>query len=380
MDASKVSLARVLVKAFVLFLVFNLLFASIDLMPAIGRLTLYNWLLPGRERLPYGDDPQRSYNLNLYNLEAMFASHRVADAEKADDEFRVFVIGDSSVWGFLLENEDTLPAALNRAGLHSADGKRVVFYNLGHPTISLTKDLMLLDFSMRYKPDLILWPITLEAFPLSKQTSSPLVVNNLDRVWQLIVTYNISSIDHPIRELAEDNDARNRTFFSERRNLADIVRLQLYGFMWASTGIDVFIPDDYELRAVDLEASEEYSGLQPPALSESDLAFEVLAAGIARAGDVPVLIINEPIFVSDGANSDIRYNSFYPRWAYDSYRQLLQSQAIENGWRYVDLWDAASNSEFTNTPIHLTPQGTLELAYALIAALNDQFNLTTTNE
>ncbi len=41
------------------------------------------------------------------------------------------------------------------------------------------------------------------------------------------------------------------------------------------------------------------------------------------AGDVPVLIINEPMFISDGQNSDLRYNSFYPRWAYDQFHRLL---------------------------------------------------------
>jgi hypothetical protein len=159
-----------------------LLFAILNPLPALGRLTLYNWLLPGRERLSYGDDPTRSNNLNLYSLEAMFAAHKLTGAPKAADEFRVLVIGDSSVWGFLLENKDTLSTQLTAAGLHSADGRRVVFYNLGHPTISLTKDLMILDEAMQYQPDLILWPVTLEAFPWAKQTSSPLVQNNPERI------------------------------------------------------------------------------------------------------------------------------------------------------------------------------------------------------
>jgi hypothetical protein len=49
----------------------------------------------------------------------------------------------------------------------------------------------------------------------------------------------------------------------------------------------------------------------------------VLAATLERAGDVPVLLINEPMFISSGQNSDLRYNSFYPRWAYDQYRAML---------------------------------------------------------
>lgn len=372
MEAPKLSPVRVLVKGALLFIAINVVFAAFNPMPALGRLTLYNWLLPGRERLPYGDDPPRSYNLNLYNLEAMFASHKLAGTPKAADEFRVFVIGDSSVWGFLLRNENTLADALNASNLYAADGRRAVFYNLGHPTISLTKDLMILDEAMQYEPDLVLWPVTLEAFPWSKQSSSPLVQNNTSRVSRLVVQNALpiavtgSDFVHPAW--------LDQTLVGQRRNLTDLIRLQLYGFAWAATGIDIYIPDSYELRATDLEANDDYAGLGP-ALEESELAFEVLAAGVRRAGSVPVVIVNEPIFVSNGANSDIRYNSFYPRWAYDQYRQLLAEEAAAKSWHFADAWQAADNVEFTNTPIHLTPRGTLQFTNALIQILEVQFLL-----
>jgi hypothetical protein len=372
MNSDKISLPRLLLKSFALFAALNLLFAFVNPMPAIGKVSLYNWLLPGRERLPYGDDPARSYNLNLYSLEAMFASHQLVGAIKSAEEFRVFVMGDSSVWGFLLENEDTLTGALNQTGLQSADGREVVFYNLGHPTISLTKDLMILDYAMQYEPDLIIWPVTLESFPFNKQTSSPIVQNNLDRIRNLIPRFNLA-IDASRSDLPEEN-LFDRTLIGQRRNLADIARLQFYGFSWAATGIDVFIPEEIELRATDLEANEDYYGLLPPELPQNFLALDVLQAGIDMAGETPVLIVNEPIFVSDGANSAVRYNSFYPRWVYDAYRALMQNESSARGWPYVDLWQAAVNTQFTNTPIHLTPQGTLEFAEAIITELANRFD------
>jgi hypothetical protein len=371
MDSNKISLPRLFLKSFVLFSALNLLFALVNPMPAIGKVSLYNWLLPGRERLPYGDDPSRSYNLNLYSLEAMFASHKLTGAPKPVEEFRVLIIGDSSVWGFLLENEDTLTGALNRADLLSTDGREVVFYNLGHPTISLTKDLMILDYAMQYKPDLIIWPVTLESFPINKQTSSPIVQNNGELVRDLVARFNLT-IDTHSSELAE-SDLLDRSLIGQRRNIADILRLQLYGFSWAATGVDVFIPEEIELRASDLEANEDYYGLLPPELPEDLLALDVLQAGVDMAGETPVLIVNEPIFVSQGANSDIRYNSFYPRWAYDEYRESMETESAARDWQYTDLWQAVSNGEFTNTPIHLTPQGTLEFAEAIIAELVNRF-------
>ncbi len=105
MERRKVSLSRLVLKAVLFFAALNLVFAALNLTAAVGHLTLYNWMLPGRQRLPYGDNPARSYNLNLYNLEAMFASHELAGTPKAADDFRVLVMGDFSVWGFLLQIE-----------------------------------------------------------------------------------------------------------------------------------------------------------------------------------------------------------------------------------------------------------------------------------
>jgi hypothetical protein len=79
-------------------------------------------------------------------------------------------------------------------------------------------------------------------------------------------------------------------------------------------------------------------------------------------GGVPVLIVNEPMFISRGQNSDLRYNSFYPRWAYDQFHEMLNGQAAANHWHYLDLWDSIAPAEFTDTPVHLTPQGMAQLA------------------
>ncbi len=87
--------------------------------------------------------------------------HIIAAGPKPADEYRVLVIGDSSTWGILLRPEQTLAGQLEKAGL-TLCGKTVRVYNLGYPTISLTKDLMVLDYAMRYQPDLIIWPMTLQ--------------------------------------------------------------------------------------------------------------------------------------------------------------------------------------------------------------------------
>ena len=351
---------RVVIKALGLFVLLNLLFALAAPLPFLGRLSLYNSLFPGRERLPYGENPAQSYNLSLDNLDAMFASHVVA-APKAADEYRVLLLGDSSTWGYLLPPTDTLAAMLNAAGLHTDDGRRVQVYNLGYPIMSLTKDLVLLDYGMSTEPDLIVWLVTLESFPRDKQLYPPLLQHNPTVVRGLITRYDLAL--NPADPRFVDPDFWGRTLVGQRRELNDLLRLQLYGVPWALTGIDQYIPETFTLRQSDFEADVSWQDYtEPVALTTENLAFDALSAGMALAGDVPVLLINEPMFISTGQNSDLRYNFFYPRWAYDAYHALLDDQAEANDWRFVDLWDALPADEFTDSPVHYTPAGAQRLA------------------
>jgi hypothetical protein len=187
------------------------------------------------------------------------------------------------------------------------------------------------------------------------------VQNNPQRLRPIIATYNLQ-LD------ANDPQFVDATFWQnslvgQRRALADWWRLQLLGFSWAATGIDQAIPTEIPLRQSDFDEDmswQNFAGLTE--LTADDLAFDVLAAGVDMAGTVPVLIVNEPMFISNGRNSDLRYNSFYPRWAYDQYRNLLGETAAANQWPLLDLWDAVPPAEFTDSPVHLTPAGKALLA------------------
>ena len=355
----RIRLFPLLLKATLLFVVFNVAFIFMrDLRP--GKLSLYNLVIPGRERFPFGET-RESYNLSLFDLDAMFASHVLAGTEKAEEEYRVLLIGDSSVWGTLLRPEQTLAGQLNQSAI-AVCGKTVRAYNLGYPTISLAKDLMILDQAQHYKPDMVIWLTTLEAFPQDKQLTSPIVANNAERVQQLITNYQLP-LDPNDSALAKPSPWE-QTLMSQRRAIADLLRLQIYGTLWASTGIDQIYPEDYERAQTDLEANQDFHGL---ASLEGGLALEVLDAGMSIVPNT--ILVNEPMLISDDLNSDIRYNFFYPRWAYDKYRQLLTEHTAERNWRYLDLWDLVPASEFTNSAIHLTPAGERLLANAIAEAI-----------
>lgn len=351
---------NVIFKTLALFVLLNILFAWIKPTPFLGKLSAYNHLFPGRERLPYGDDPQQSYNLSLFNLEAMFASHEISAGPKPADEYRVLLIGDSATWGFLLKPDQTLAANINKAGYTLTDGRQVRAYNLGYPVMSLAKDLVILSKAVQYQPDLIVWLVTLESFPYDKQLYPPLLQHNPETVRSLIQQYqlNLNPQDPNLITPSFWDD----TLIGQRRNLADILRLQFYGVMWAATGIDQNIPDTYTPRMEDLPADESFHNLKPPHLTSQDLAIDILQAGLALAGKTPVLLINEPMFISRGQNSDIRYNFYYPRWAYDDYRQLMFHEVRAHGWHYLDEWNSISADEFTNSAVHLSPKGSAQFA------------------
>ncbi|HEX6270860.1 MAG TPA: SGNH/GDSL hydrolase family protein [Anaerolineales bacterium] len=364
----RIRLFGVLLKAILLFAVFNFAFIFMNDLP-FEKISLYNAVFPGRERFPFGETRQ-AYNLSLFDIDAMFASHVLAGAEKAPDEYRVLLIGDSSVWGTLLTPQQTLAGQLNASPI-VACGKEVHAYNLGYPTISLMKDLMILDQAKQYQPDMIIWLTTLEAFPKDKQFDSPIVANNAERIRQLIANYQLQmDPNHPDLVYPSTWD---QTFVSRKRALADLLRLQIYGVLWASTGIDQVYPEDYERAQIDLEPDDDFYGLtalQDASLRDG-LAFNVLDAGMSAA-PVPTILVNEPMLISNGLNSDIRYNFFYPRWAYDEYRQHLAEHAEARDWNYLDLWDLVPMQEFTNSAIHLTPEGEALLSREIAEAIQIQ--------
>ena len=366
-----VSIKNVIIKGILLFIIINFLFVPLKPLPALGHLSAYNYLFPGRVRFPFGENPDQAYNMSLNNLEAMFAAHELSGGKKPADEFRVLLIGDSSVWGYLLQPENTLSANLNAADI-KITGKTVRVYNLGYPTLSLMKDLVILNDAMQYHPDLIIWLITLESLPVTRQLDSPIIQNNATIVRNLITKYSLS-LDPADPRLLSRNFLQS-TLIGERRDLADLLRLQLYGVMWASTGVDQYYPATYDPPQEDLDPDDTFHGLLPPQLNVRDLSVDILVAGKKLAGVAPIIFVNEPIFISHGENSTIRYNFFYPRWAYDQYRQILFETCQNNNWTCIDEWNSVSSDQFTNSAIHMTPFGTqilsTELAKAILSLPN----------
>jgi hypothetical protein len=362
---TRVSVIRLLVKIVIFLVLINVFFALVDPIQSIGKFSLYNLLFPGRPRLPYGDDPELSFNPTVNQVDAMFASHMISGTPKDESEYRVFLIGDSSVWGFLQRPDETLAAELNRAKLLTSDGRSVQFYNLGYPTLSLTKDLFLLDYAQRYQPDLILWFITLEALPVQKQSESPILSLNPEAVRDVLARYKLTLYD--AESTVKAPGFWQRTMIGRRRMLNELIRHQIYGVLWTATGVDHHIPATYNLRTEDLSDDLAFQGMYPDSFSTSDMAFDVLQSGI-ELSPAPIILINEPIFISEGKNSEIRYNFYYPIWAYDLYHSTLENEARAYDWTLVDLWNILPGEVFTDSAIHYNQEGVQRVISVLLSS------------
>ncbi len=356
---------NVVIKALALLLILNLILIALPPSAPAEQISLYNKVLPGRERFPFGENPQQAYNFSLYDVDAMFASHQVSGISRQTDVANVFVYGDSSVWGTLLKHQETLVGQLNALNL-TCNKQALHFYNLGYPTISVTKDLMLMERSLVYQPDLVLWLTTLEALPLDKQLVSPLAANNLMRIEHLVEAYQLE-LEVPQTQ----SDLWSRSLWGQRRTYADWIRLQLYGVMWAATGVDQIYPS-YIPAAWDLEADENYYDFHQPAIPSGQLLYSAYPTARKFLGPIPLLLVNEPIMISGGKNSDVRYNFFYPRWAYDAYRRTMVEITTGHNLAYVDAWDWIAPQDFTNSAIHMNAKAEAYFAEKLSAEIQNQ--------
>lgn len=346
----------VIFKALILFIAVNLLYGWFP--PPVAEWTVYNKLVPGLKRMPFGasNDP---FTLTVDDVEVMFAAHEISAAKQVG-EIRVALVGDSSIWGEALSNDETLAGQWNRANVQCG-GKQFRFYNLGYPHPSIIKDLIFIEEALERELDVVVWFVTLNTL-MNQYRLHPFILENRERALQVVERHEIPFA--PYKALSEQEAGFfDQTLLGQRAFLARWLRLQALGLIWTATGEDMHAePIHLETLARDVRRNPNYRDLEPGADLQSWLLTDALGAGYDLAGDVPVLLVNEPIFVAQGYNSNIRYNDLYPRWAYDLYREILAAQAQTSGLSYLDLWSAIPPEYFTDMPMHLNAEGERLLA------------------
>jgi hypothetical protein len=337
---------RVLIKALCLFVIINILYALIN--PQISKVSGYNVVFPGRTRLPFGvsGDP---YTVTVDDVDAMFASHAIS-AGKTSKEFRVALIGDSSVWGENLGAYEVISEQWNNLNIQCGE-KTIKAYDLGYPHPSVIKDLVIMDKVVEYDPDLIIWFVTLNT--LISQRVNPFIIANQERVTKVLDTHDIS-FKGGRKLVKKEPNFFQKTLIGQRSTLARQIKLQMLGIVWTATSADTNNLAAEDIPDFSVGDNPRYQGMQPPEDIKDMLLFSALTAGYGIADPVPVLIVNEPIFISNGA---VRYNIPYPRWAYDQYHEAMTRQIQSARWNYLDLWNSIPPEYFSDAGLHLSASG-----------------------
>ncbi len=339
----------VLIKGLIFFAFANLLYAMID--PPLS-LSAYNTLFAGRARMPF-DDHGDSYTVMVDDIEVMLESH-VVSSIKEENEFRVLLIGDSSIWQEEVPVPETFSEYWNAKKLQ-CNGRQMRFYNLGYPHPSVIKDLVVIQEAIRNDPDLILWFVT--ANTIMPRLVTPFIEANREKTIRILDTYDLS--------LSGEGELRGHsasmfdgTIVGERTLLARWIKLQVLGLTWLATGVDYHEHQDSEASVPEnnLPYKINYFGYEPGTNFSSILEINALTAGYDLAGDTPMMLINEPIFIASGENSELLYNANYPRWAYDLYRSTLITEAEKSGWDFIDAWNIVPPQHFL-TPLHVSAEG-----------------------
>jgi hypothetical protein len=357
---------RVIVKAIVIFSILN--FAFISLYPWISNEQVYNHIVPGRLRFPWAQPEfeQSAHSLSLYdNMDAMLASHVISAKDKPSGEFRVFFLGDSSIWGDGISVSETLPEQINKLDLLNCRNQRIVAYNLALPSLYIMKDLLILNEALKYKPDMIVWGVTLRSLADSDQNAALFLPSQSDEALYLINRYklNISTA------ILKPRTMWDQTLLVNRANLKNLVIFQADALPWIATGVDgrntVLLQDQV---GNNIDPKSVYM-LHGSTISPNGLMLDVLNSADSLSYPVPILIFNEPIFIATGKNSQQYYDAYYPRLIYDQYRNILADWARSYHQPYIDVWDNVSNSDFTDTPFHLSANGEKQLASILSPAI-----------
>lgn len=363
---------RILLKALCLFVLTNALFAAIN--PPIGSLLLFNHAIPGFRRFPLiWATAEKAAPKEITDIDLLFGTH-IVKLPKQDDEFRVFLLGDSSTWGSYLEPKETAEAQLNEMNLMDCSGRRVVVYNLGFNWPRATKDILILSEAVNYEPDMVIWSFSLINFDSTRKPVD-IISDNPERVYDLMDKYGVRLAEKKPQMPAET--LWDRTLIGRRQQLGLAAELHFSAiglFLLGTDDPSTFGPvADVNLMAV--PDDQDYLGYKPPFSISDTLYLDSIFVAKTLVGKTPLVLVNEPIFIKSNG-TPLRYNAVYPRWAYDQYRVLMQNLANEQNWTYYDLWNIVPPEEFSDTWAHRRPTGERivadELARIILAQLCQQ--------
>jgi len=331
---------RVLLKALILLIGFNLILISFPAIPAY----LFGMLMPKLDKFPdlvVHYDPSASHGFglqNVYDINSLFYSHVISRNGKPKNQYRVIFIGDSTVFngGFYKIVDQQICGNIY-----------LYAYNLGYPGPSANTSLLILQEAMKYSPDLIVWSVQASLFGSHGNENLPLA--NPDKLKELINDYGLPEVN------ANSLSERQIIFNGIEDVRLDIRLLTYYLILNPSTRnsnkIQSIAVTDLASKTGPVQhlwSSFSWSPADTATMALQFKAFEKIAY------NVPILMVNEP------RPSFINNLAQYAKYRSDAL-SLGRTQKLE----YVDIADLVPDRDFRDQ-VHRNAEGDMLFGSAIM--------------
>ena len=262
----------------------------------------------------------------------------VISRPKAQNEYRIVVLGSSEVWGYLNRPQDTMPVVLDAMQLQTPDGRTVRSYNLAYVYPDAFKDMLILDTVLENtdRPDLIIFTANSTTFrPIDR--IHWLTENNPELALKLAQQYNLLNLPlDPVKDAINKTSWFERdNFWAQRQDVAMWLTNQMYGFTWASSGLD-YPQVRGNGRKTAFSGELEWENMRPGVLNA--------IVNLAHAYNVPLLLVSVPA----------DYSSKYDGW--------IQEQANQLHIPLLECSKLLPPQAFTNTLLHISADGHRQVA------------------
>jgi hypothetical protein len=301
-------------------------------------------------------------------LEPLLRQHEVCWREPASSgESRVFVIGSSGIFGYPYAAGGTAVASINRAFEEQQTPAHL--YNLAMMWTYGPKDALILHEAKRFKPDAIVYAVTLDDF----YHSSPSGFTPVDtfflsnsRAVDRAAAASLPGIGEPFelyRRYWRD-DAAGESLWRSLRESGRLVRIATRQV--ALRARSSWLPHmPAELAPIEAAGdSYDCDAVKRFALhwtNWQDWSLLPWLEQMQREHGTRVLVVNWPVAARPVGDC---FNARYPKAGFDAYNAWLERETHERGLAYLDLHDLLAADRFLDS-IHPNAEGQSAVAERL---------------
>lgn len=331
---------------------------------------------------PIFEGGQRLHELrgrSVYWLELGFRQHEVCWRRFSHpDELRIFLAGNSAVYGFPLPAEESLAAVLNRRFDDQHIGAHV--FNLAAVLTYQLKDALILRESLRYHPDVIVYAVTLSEF--AHYPEGPAAFTDLSYwPWRSLVEFFKSNRSATLAFALEQPPGLSEPLGIYRQFLVtspapvgdssapkligafirSVVRESAQKLLKRAVPDLAITPLDSAGRQTAYDCEKITQEREPLYRHWQDWNIIAFLEQLQASTGAPVLVVNWPV-----ANEPVGdcYNVRYPAAALQAYDEWLRAETEKRGLSYLDLHDLLPAEDFIDS-LHVTAQGQRKIASAI---------------